>query len=74
MEDLEEYTCEKHGKVRAGWIPCTNLYCEDGFEDEYEMDAINFAPGSYTTCNECNGQGGHHVCSECCADNPDMEL
>lgn len=33
---------------------CSAFDCDDGFIDEYEDDAINYAPGEeYRPCSEC---------------------
>lgn len=47
------------------WVDCWNG-CDDGWFDEYEDDAINFAPGEeYRQCSQCEGKGGWLVCGNC---------
>lgn len=51
------------------WIDCWNG-CDDGWFDEYETDAINFAPGEeWRPCDICESEGGWLVCGSC---NPDV--
>jgi len=48
---------------------CTNLHCEEGFVDEAEEDAVNFAPGEeYRLCTDCYGSGSERWCPHCGAD------
>lgn len=67
MEDYEidEFVCptcrtETHSRN------CLGLHCEDGYIDEYEEDAINFAQGQeFRQCSECYGTGIERWCPEC---------
>lgn len=37
--------------------------CDDGWVDEADEDAVNFAPGQeYRPCEECLGAGGYWAC------------
>lgn len=48
---------------------CTAIGCDDGYFDEAEYDAINFAPGEVLTeCEECLGTALVRWCSKCGAD------
>lgn len=45
------------------WADCWNG-CDDGYFDEYETDAINYAEGEeFTPCGECHGNGGYWICA-----------
>jgi len=75
MEQEEEtIICKIHGEQPAAYLDCTSLFCDEGFVDESEFDCINFAPGSYTPCDECKGKGAHKVCPECCAHEEDLRI
>lgn len=55
--------CGAHEVRRRG---CDEIGCEDGWYDEHDCDAINFAPGeSYSMCEECCGTGDLVWCSSC---------
>ena len=52
--------CPKCGDMTY-WRHCND--CEDGFIDEYEDDAINFAPGeAYSRCSTCRGRAYFEWC------------
>jgi predicted RNA-binding Zn-ribbon protein involved in translation (DUF1610 family) len=71
FEDFDEIetACPKCGHDRIRRKDCDNLHCDDGFEDEYEDDAINFLPGeSIIECSSCHGTGCHIWCPECGTD------
>lgn len=69
MEDYEllyECSCPKCGHSPIHQRDCSNLMCQDGFEDEYDDDPINFYPGeSIISCNECKGTGFQTWCPNC---------
>lgn len=67
--ELDERACPKCKHVPTHWRHCTEPYCEDGYIDEYEEDAINFSPGEeYRRCEECHGTGINWWCPSCGAD------
>lgn len=72
MNDDWEYTdlyCPKCGEQMSR-RECDVIGCDDGFIDEYDDDAINFAPSEeYRECSECRGQGSHEWCRDCGWDN-----
>lgn len=53
-----------HNELRSK--DCDNLFCENGGIDEYEYDAINFAPGEVViVCEECKGTEVIIWCPKC---------
>ena len=44
------------------WADCWMIDCEDGEYDLYEEDCINYGPGTYAKCQECDGNGGWWYC------------
>jgi len=67
MEDYEEdydECCPKCDHSPTHYRQCEN--CDEGYIDEYENDAINFAPGeSLIRCDECYGTGVIEWCPKC---------
>jgi len=71
MDDYEllEVVCPKCGQHPTHTRCCDNLLCEDGWVDEHEEDAVNFAPGEeYLICTECRGTGRLRWCPKCGTD------
>lgn len=69
----DSWVCSVHGEVDfVGWVPCY-AGCDEGMFDEYEDDPINEAPGTFSRCSECKGEGGWKVCGACNANNLDVE-
>lgn len=63
--EIDDVGCPKCGSETRS-RNCDALYCEDGYIDEYEEDAINFAPGEeFMRCNECFGTGIQRWCPKC---------
>lgn len=63
--DVDEIHCPKCG-TNTRSRHCRALYCDDGYIDEYEDDAINFSPGeSLVKCDECHGTGIQRWCPDC---------
>ncbi len=63
--EIDDVGCPKCGSETRS-RNCHALYCEDGYIDEYEEDAINFAPGEeFVRCNECYGTGIERWCPKC---------
>lgn len=60
--------CKKCGHAPTRRKDCPALDCEDGEIDEHEDDPINYPPGSFQDCNECNGTGFVDWCPKCGAD------
>jgi hypothetical protein len=61
-----ESCCPSCGHSPLHYRDCTNLSCEDGYEDESEDDPINFMPGELLTeCPECRGTGVEWWCPSC---------
>lgn len=60
-DEPQYHFCKKCGNEMA-WADCWQINCEEGQYDEYEDDAINFAPGSYRNCETCKGKGGWWYC------------
>lgn len=68
----DESTCPECGNEYIHYRTCN--HCEDGFIDEYEDDAINYAPHSeYRRCSECLGTGLEQWCPKCGADLTDVD-
>jgi hypothetical protein len=44
---------------------CGNMFCDEGYVDEYEDDPLWFDPGDESECGECHGTGIERWCSEC---------
>jgi hypothetical protein len=63
LDDDERYpkSCEVCGWDME-WAECHMIDCEDGAYDLGEEDPINYAPGTYDTCRECDGKGGWWYC------------
>lgn len=63
--DAVEYAvCEKcHGDML--WTDCWQIDCENGSYDAYEEDCINNDPGTWMTCETCEGKGGWWYCPTC---------
>jgi hypothetical protein len=75
MSDFESYyhdddqPCPRCNHWQTRRAKCYELFCEDGWIDEYESDAINFSPGeAYEKCDLCQGTGYLWWCPECKAD------
>jgi hypothetical protein len=67
--ELDDRSCSKCGHSPTHSRYCTALYCDDGYVDEYEEDAINFSPGEeFSLCDECHGSGIEWWCPSCGAD------
>lgn len=67
--ELDDRPCPKCNNPITHWRYCEEMYCDDGYIDEYEFDAINYAPGEeYTECEECHGTGVQWWCPNCGAD------
>lgn len=60
-DDVEIPSC-KHCGWDMSWADCHMIDCEDGEYDAYEEDCINNDPGTFVTCHECGGKGGHYYC------------
>lgn len=68
----DESVCPQCGNEYIHYRTCNE--CEDGFIDEYEDDAINYAPHTeYRRCSECLGTGLQQWCPKCGADLTDVE-
>jgi hypothetical protein len=68
MNDYEfsDYSCPKCGHCPTHSRPCSCMFCDDGYIDEFDDDPINFTPGEeMTMCRECFGSGVEHWCPEC---------
>jgi len=64
IDDGECPRCRESGCIRSR--ACDAIHCEDGYIDEYEEDAINYAPGEeFSVCHECHGYGVLRWCSKC---------
>lgn len=64
--DLDDRPCPKCGAYEVCSRGCDEIHCDDGWCDEYEDDAINYAPGEeYTMCRECFGTGVLIWCRKC---------
>lgn len=72
MTELEQHTfvddeepvyhfCKACG-WEMDWADCWMIDCEDGEYDAHDQDCINFGPGSYRTCETCEGAGGWWYC------------
>lgn len=44
------------------WADCWMIDCEEGYYDLGEQDCINYDPGTYAKCQECDGNGGWWYC------------
>lgn len=62
--DEEDDTCPECGTPME-WSPCHMIDCEEGNYDLYEEDPINYDPGTYAACSECDGEGGSWYCPKC---------
>jgi predicted RNA-binding Zn-ribbon protein involved in translation (DUF1610 family) len=63
--ETDEIHCPKCGSNTRSRF-CEALSCDDGYIDEYEDDAINFAPGEiYVKCGNCYGTGIERWCPDC---------
>ena len=49
--------------VITSWVNCGA--CDDGHVDLSLSDDINFSPGDWLRCSECDGVGGWHICAFC---------
>jgi hypothetical protein len=64
LDDTTE--CPKCGHLPTHYRHCIEMYCEDGYVDEYHSDPINFMEGEgYCICRECWGTGIEHWCPKC---------
>jgi len=64
--DIVDHPCPKCGHEPTHVRHCQVIHCEDGYIDEHEDDAINFAPGeAYSVCQECRGTGIERWCPSC---------
>lgn len=71
MDDyqIDELSCPACGNHFTHSRFCSNFHCQDGYEDEYDDDPVNYAPGeSYVMCDECHGHGIERWCPKCGAD------
>ncbi len=67
--DIDDRDCPKCGSGVTHFCVCDELYCVDGFYDEYEIDPINLVPGEeLTECSECSGSGFQWWCPSCGTD------
>jgi hypothetical protein len=59
----EEYppACS-HCGGQMDWADCWMIDCEEGYYDLHEQDCINYDPGTYAKCSECEGKGGWWYC------------
>jgi hypothetical protein len=65
MDDSDRYvTCKVCGNDME-WAECYMIDCEEGFYDLGEEDCINYDPGTYVKCRECDGNGGWWYCPVC---------
>jgi len=68
MEDYEQdydECCPKCEHSPIHYRDCNELYCDEGYIDENDLDPINFMEGeSYIICNECYGTGVQEWCSK----------
>lgn len=65
MEDIDT-PCPNCNAPTTRTRSCSVFGCEDGYVDEHEDDAINYAPGEeYSECGECFGFGALHWCPAC---------
>ena len=63
-EQIEQAeTCPRCG-ADLEWVACFQ-FCEDGWYDEYEYDAVNNARGTWVPCETCDGKGGWLECLDC---------
>jgi len=53
--------CAKCGN-QMDWAECHMIDCEEGYYDLGEEDCINYDPGTYAMCGECEGEGGWWYC------------
>lgn len=53
--------CKKCGNG-MDWADCWQIDCEEGVYDAYEEDCINNDPGTWMTCETCEGKGGWWYC------------
>jgi hypothetical protein len=53
--------CKKCG-CEMDWADCWMIDCEEGYYDLGEEDCINYDPGTYVKCSECEGNGGWWYC------------
>jgi len=58
----DDTPCCPHCGGMMDWAECHMIDCEDGQYDLGEEDPINFNPGTYATCAECDGNGGWWYC------------
>lgn len=61
-EEPDYHYC-KHCGWEMDWAECHMIDCEDGVYDLGEEDCINYDPGTWATCYECNGKGGYWYCA-----------
>lgn len=65
--DIDDLPCPACGNEITHSMLCRE--CDDGWNDEYDDDPINFTPGeSYMRCRECDGEGIQRWCPKCGAD------
>ena len=57
----DEPSCPKCGSC-MDWAECHMIDCEEGYYDLGEEDCINYDPGTYAKCTECDGNGGWLYC------------
>lgn len=57
----DEPSCP-HCGYQMAWADCHMIDCEGGQYDLYEEDCINYDPGTYAKCEECDGEGGRWYC------------
>jgi hypothetical protein len=72
-DDLDYHACPKCG-CEMDWSDCWMIDCEEGWYDISEEDPINYAPGTYVRCGECEGKGGWWHChNKACSAVPTSE-
>lgn len=65
--ELDDLACPACGHEPTHSRCCGE--CDDGYNDEYDDDPINFTPGeSLIRCAECHGTGIERWCPQCGAD------
>ena len=59
--DADWHYCSNCG-CEMDWADCWMIDCEEGYYDLGEEDCINYDPGTYVKCSECEGNGGWWYC------------